>query len=312
MKKMDQKFINSLICPACKNKLSLQRNKAKQENVSDNLHCKKCDSVYPVINGIPRILTKEDQKTLVKCGQGYAQIATQNTTNKKATDSRKNERHDYNYKRLNSAPVKFSLKCRALAISRAIMELYPHGLKNILDLGSADGLLARQIAEVIPNINFSALDLDDNLLEHNPFSSVQGNCCRMPFADNTFDAVTAAALIEHLPDPQIFLKECYRVLKPGGALFLTCPAPFFDWLATKIGYLKDAGHLARYGISDLQKLCESVSFKNIYARKFMISPLYFPGHLLFESFLRRIGLSFLMLNQVLGSIRKNKYLEDEK
>lgn len=305
--KIGKEFIESLICPVCKKHLSLFRDKAKQESKSEGLFCKQCNSTYPIINGIPRILTSEDLKALVKCGHGYAQIVSKKAENKIGGETaalEENNLYDYNYRRRNFAPVKFRLKSRAAAISDAMKELFPNGLNKILDLGSADGLLAKQISEAFPNSIFSAIDIDDVLLTHNPYSSVQGNCCRMPFADNTFDAATGAALIEHLPDPDIFLKECCRVLKPGGALFLTCPAPFYDWLATKTGHFKDAGHLARYGIPELKKLCESVGLKTVYARKFMFSPVHIPGHLFFESFFRKTGLSFLMLNQVIACLKK--------
>ena len=45
----------------------------------------------------------------------------------------------------------------------------------------------------------------------------------MPFEDNAFDTVMATEVLEHCPDPEITLKEIYRVLKPGGVLFFTVP-----------------------------------------------------------------------------------------
>ncbi|MEE8575061.1 MAG: methyltransferase domain-containing protein, partial [Thermodesulfobacteriota bacterium] len=118
--------------------------------------------------------------------------------------------------------------------------------------------------------------------------------------------ITAAAVIEHLPDPDSFLSECHRVLKPGGGLFLTCPAPFFEWAATKIGYLKYAGHVARYGLSDLTRLSEAAGFRVVLAKKFMATPVELPGHLMLESLYTTTGLSFLMLNQVLGAIKEKE------
>jgi SAM-dependent methyltransferase len=43
------------------------------------------------------------------------------------------------------------------------------------------------------------------------------------FPDDYFDAVTGFYVIEHLPHPMAFLKECHRVLKPGGLLLLRYP-----------------------------------------------------------------------------------------
>jgi SAM-dependent methyltransferase len=41
--------------------------------------------------------------------------------------------------------------------------------------------------------------------------------------DNKFDAVVAIEIIEHLENPFRFARECAKLLKPGGFLFLTTP-----------------------------------------------------------------------------------------
>lgn len=40
-------------------------------------------------------------------------------------------------------------------------------------------------------------------------------------ADNTFDYIVTFQVIEHIENDDLFVKECYRVLKPGGKLLLT-------------------------------------------------------------------------------------------
>src|SRR5918999_1741625 len=44
--------------------------------------------------------------------------------------------------------------------------------------------------------------------------------CRLGYADETFDAVTAQFLITLVPDPEGALREFARVLKPGGEIIL--------------------------------------------------------------------------------------------
>lgn len=47
-----------------------------------------------------------------------------------------------------------------------------------------------------------------------------------PFGDDEFDSVVASQVLEHVFEPDAFLSEICRVLKPGGSLLVTVP---FVW-----------------------------------------------------------------------------------
>jgi Methyltransferase domain len=49
---------------------------------------------------------------------------------------------------------------------------------------------------------------------------------QLSFADCQWDGILSFDVLEHVPDYQQMLRECYRTLKPGGYLILT--APFLD------------------------------------------------------------------------------------
>ncbi len=55
---------------------------------------------------------------------------------------------------------------------------------------------------------------------------VVGDLVRMPVRDASFDAVLCTETLEHLADPELFLRETARVLRAGGTLFLTAPLQF--------------------------------------------------------------------------------------
>ena len=59
-----------------------------------------------------------------------------------------------------------------------------------------------------------------------PSTDVRGVGERLPFKDNSFDAVISIAVLEHVKDPWLCAKEILRVLKPGGDLI--CCVPFLQ------------------------------------------------------------------------------------
>ncbi len=52
---------------------------------------------------------------------------------------------------------------------------------------------------------------------------VYGTALNLPFPDETFDTVLCICLLEHVSDPIAVLRECRRVLKPGGYILTSTP-----------------------------------------------------------------------------------------
>lgn len=70
-------------------------------------------------------------------------------------------------------------------------------------------------------------------------TAVRGNAYELPFADNSFDKIIAAEILEHLPQDLQAMAELTRVLKPGGLIAVTVPR----WLPEKVCWaLSDAYH----------------------------------------------------------------------
>lgn len=49
---------------------------------------------------------------------------------------------------------------------------------------------------------------------------VRSDCKRLPDAPATYDAVMSNSIVHHIPEPRLVLAELWRILKPGGLLFV--------------------------------------------------------------------------------------------
>ena len=106
------------------------------------------------------------------------------------------------------------------------MELHPHGRRDadeglldraaVLDSRRFVGLVRRLRA--LPHLNYISADL-------NPASiaMVQADITSMPFGDETFDVVICNHVLEHVSDDRKAIGELYRVLKPGGRVYMMHP-----------------------------------------------------------------------------------------
>ena len=79
----------------------------------------------------------------------------------------------------------------------------------------------RAITPAYPNFRFECADIRNAL--YNPEGEISGRGIRLPFQDGTFDFTAMISVATHLPPDEIeaYCSEVFRVLRPGGRLFLT-------------------------------------------------------------------------------------------
>jgi SAM-dependent methyltransferase len=100
---------------------------------------------------------------------------------------------------------------------------------TILDIGFGGGQLSRWLAKkgkqvAATGVNIGSYDVDVLALQSD--YGVRVTECsveRMPFPDESFDAVMMSHVLEHCPNVQMALQEVRRVLKDGGHLFVFVP-----------------------------------------------------------------------------------------
>jgi SAM-dependent methyltransferase len=92
---------------------------------------------------------------------------------------------------------------------------------KILDVGCNQGIFLGLLSEEMEKYGVDIVD------PTNMVSSFQFRRCDIttgfPYPEASFDVVHAAEIIEHLMDTEAFLRECFRVLKPGGKVVVSTP-----------------------------------------------------------------------------------------
>jgi len=205
--------------------------------------------------------------------------------------------------------LRYRLKRRTEEVLKTIRQFWKSYPADIIDLGTADGRMLHSLHEAFPRAHCVGIEFNSELvrLAQQMFPGIEiteGNAQNLTFSDNSFDVAIATAIIEHVPEPAQMIREACRVLRPGGILVLTSPAPFWEKIATFVGHLADDLHNEVMTLRKIQRLTSENGFSVLKAEKFMLSPIGMPFELAVESVARVLRCDFLMANQLVVASKK--------
>jgi 2-polyprenyl-3-methyl-5-hydroxy-6-metoxy-1,4-benzoquinol methylase len=117
-----------------------------------------------------------------------------------------------------------------IGVRRDILEHIPFSAKRLLDVGCSVGALGEVVARRNSGAQIYGIELDPEMAEiarekldkvyienMDHFSLVQ------EFADEAFDCVVLADILEHLRDPWNVVHEAIEILEPGGVIVACIP-----------------------------------------------------------------------------------------
>lgn len=165
---------------------------------------------------------------------------------------------------------KYSFKSGASASHKVILDKFSGVQKlNVLDLGSADGLLGSQIEA----FGHSVLGVDIAPSSRNRTNQIRADLndgipiATLPMAP--FDVILCADVLEHLQNPENLLSECRRHLAPGGTVLVSIPNfghwyPRFRVLLGLFDYdakgILDRTHLRFYTKRSFERMAASCGY----------------------------------------------------
>lgn len=139
------------------------------------------------------------------------------------------------------------------------------GGKRLLDLGCGTGFimeLAQPYFKEIIGIDITPkmLEIAEKKFKKKGYTNLHlqlESTDKLPFADNSFDMVTAYSFLHHLTTPVPTLKEVYRVLKKGGIFYADLDPNFYFWDAIKKS--ADAKNVSDILRADIEVICDMTS-----------------------------------------------------
>ena len=143
--------------------------------------------------------------------------------------------------------ISFDERCVSYARDRFVAvagtEGWPYG--RALEIGAGTGFFALNLhqAGVLSDVHVS--DLSPGMVEAAKANAQRlgfeiegrvGDAEHLPYDDAEFDLVVGHAVIHHIPDVELALREILRVLRPGGRFVIAGePTTVGDWYARRLG-----------------------------------------------------------------------------
>lgn len=148
-------------------------------------------------------------------------------------DKYKSRGADYHWQQASDHPVRMSAYVKGRY--QNCLDLYesaagPMSGREFLDFGCGDGAFSNEIAKRGGAV--SGVDLSEEAIafanrRHGELKTggtfFVESCYETHFANGAFDGVLSTDVIEHVQDPQRFLAEIDRVLRPGGVAVISTP-----------------------------------------------------------------------------------------
>ena len=142
------------------------------------------------------------------------------------------------------------------SIFKALESTIPYFKGNLLDVGCGKMPYRDFIIDNSEVKEYVGLDIEF-ALEYDKYikPDMFWDGSTMPILDETYDTVIATEVLEHCFEPEVVLREIFRVLKPNGVFFFTVP---FLWNLHETPY--DAYRYTPYA---LERHLKNSGFNNI-------------------------------------------------
>ncbi len=150
-------------------------------------------------------------------------------------------------------------------------------IKKVIDVGCGNGRHLKSLgfkltdSEIIgidqsaPEITKLNKEFDESVCKNgNAYKFITGDIREMDVPDNSQDLVVCSEVLEHVPNFEAVLEECYRILKPGSVMLVSVPSYFPEslcWKYSKKYMQTPGGHIRIFKKNFLKERFKALNLK---------------------------------------------------
>ncbi len=211
---MESNFVEKLINPKTKKPLIYDDKLKALIDIDSN-------TSFPIINNVPILLVNSEDKV-----ESVSEFHNQVESSFDYVDHYQKDavECDYNLEITNKATIHENER-----LYQKILNWIPSSPSTILDVGCGKAWVAEHL---IKRGNHQIISFD--ISNQNPIKALKnhpsknhfglvGDVYNIPVQPNSIDYIVASEIIEHVPNPKIFVEKLLSVLKKEGKLIITTP-----------------------------------------------------------------------------------------
>jgi SAM-dependent methyltransferase/uncharacterized protein YbaR (Trm112 family) len=205
-----ERLLETLRCPGCRGRLDFVRS-TRGEVEEENLTCRACDILFPIRDGIPRLLLPALREALLENAVASGVDAKQVET-----------ALSFGFEWQRFPEMYAEWEQQFLDYMQPHDAAFFHG-KKMLDAGCGNGRFAYYAGKYGAEV--WAIDLGPavevarrNTESIGSVEVLQADLHNAPFDYESFDFIYSIGVLHHLPDPEAAFRNLLRYLKPGGEI----------------------------------------------------------------------------------------------
>jgi 2-polyprenyl-3-methyl-5-hydroxy-6-metoxy-1,4-benzoquinol methylase len=174
---------------------------------------------YPLIGSIPRIII-EDNLSVAK-----PDLHRKYNSDFNYSDHYQKDADLFDYSELNLPGI---TRNEIKRLHESIIKEVSKDFSTVLDVGCGNGWVSKKLIPLgkkVISMDISSANPVKALREvsHQNHAGLIADVYNIPLKENSIDCIIASEILEHVPDPELFINNLIKLLKNSGKLIITTP-----------------------------------------------------------------------------------------